>query len=228
MCRNEYNPISMAEEQGMDADLNRNQIRRLAEALTACGCARTSADRDSLVNRLPERVRHRISRGASPKNDMEAIVTRCADFPEGIGELMAAVRFSDRGTIQFEAAENELRAIMDETKEISENRTPDARNEQPLQTPAKHQTAIWEKIAAFSFGVIFLGLMIGIAVAIPEPTRFQYKFFRVAMALAAAGIGAVVPGLLQVEINQKYMPMIRAGGAIALFVLVYLIDPPAM
>ena len=86
----------------------------------------------------------------------------------------------------------------------------------------------WEKKAAFAFGVAFLLMMIGIAIFIKDPTPFQYTFFRVAMSLAAAGVGAVIPGLIQLEVNQKYLPLIRAGGAIALFVLVYLFNPPKL
>jgi len=71
-------------------------------------------------------------------------------------------------------------------------------------------------------------MMIGIAIFIKDPTPFQYTFFRVAMSLAAAGVGAVIPGLIQLEVNQKYLPLIRAGGAIALFVLVYLFNPPKL
>jgi hypothetical protein len=42
------------------------------------------------------------------------------------------------------------------------------------------------------------------------------------MSLAAAGIGAVIPGIIDVSIN----PVVRAGGALALFVLIYMVNPP--
>jgi predicted signal transduction protein with EAL and GGDEF domain len=50
----------------------------------------------------------------------------------------------------------------------------------------------------------------------PNPTDSQWFVFRVTIALAAACIGAVIPGWISIG-----LPAIRAGGAIALFVLVY-------
>ena len=82
----------------------------------------------------------------------------------------------------------------------------------------------WEKIGAFVFGVVFIGIMLSIALFIPVPTDFQKFVFRIVLALAAAGIGAVVPGFLQVQLP----PYIRAGGAIALFIIIYWFNPPAL
>jgi len=45
---------------------------------------------------------------------------------------------------------------------------------------------------------------------------------RVALALGAAGIGASVPGFLEVAVSSG----IRAGGAVAIFVIVYWFNPP--
>jgi hypothetical protein len=82
----------------------------------------------------------------------------------------------------------------------------------------------WEKIAAFVFGVVFLLIMLVIAIAIPNPTKTQWFVFRVALAAAASGIGAVIPGLIDLQIPGY----IRAGGAIALFVLVYKSNPAVL
>ena len=93
----------------------------------------------------------------------------------------------------------------------------------------KGQTAhSWEKIAVFIFGVTFVVVMLIIAVSIKAPTDFQVFVFRVVLALAASGIGAIVPGFLHVEWKPKTKLCIRAGGAIALFLIVYLINPPAL
>jgi hypothetical protein len=82
----------------------------------------------------------------------------------------------------------------------------------------------WQKVTAFACGVVFVALMLIIAIAIPNPTTTQWFVFRVVLALAAAGIGAVIPGLIIVNVSK----VIRAGGAIALFVLVYLLNPPQL
>jgi hypothetical protein len=82
----------------------------------------------------------------------------------------------------------------------------------------------WQKLTAFGCGVLFVALMLIIAIAIPNPTATQWFVFRVVLALAAAGIGAVIPGLIVVNVSK----VVRAGGAIALFVLVYLLNPPQL
>src|SRR5262245_45991837 len=84
--------------------------------------------------------------------------------------------------------------------------------------------ANWEKITAFACGVVFVVLMLMVAIAIPNPSATQWFVFRVVLALAAAGIGAVIPGLIVVNVSK----VVRAGGAIALFVLVYMLNPPQL
>jgi hypothetical protein len=84
--------------------------------------------------------------------------------------------------------------------------------------------ANWEKVAAFACGVVFVALMLIIAISIPNPSATQWFVFRVVLALAAAGIGAVIPGLIVVNVSK----VVRAGGAIALFVLVYMLNPPQL
>ena len=80
-------------------------------------------------------------------------------------------------------------------------------------------------ITAFVFGCIFVIVLLVIALAIPEPTSQQMFIFRVVLALAAAGIGAIIPGFL--DINGKILDIsLRATGALALFVLIYRINPP--
>lgn len=77
---------------------------------------------------------------------------------------------------------------------------------------------------AFAFGVIFVSALLYLSVLFPNPTATTFFIFRVVLALAAAGVGAVIPGLLIVHVGK----IVRAGGAIALFVLVFLINPPAL
>jgi hypothetical protein len=44
------------------------------------------------------------------------------------------------------------------------------------------------------------------------------------LALACGGIGAVIPGILEVKVSKA----IKAGGAIAIFVIVYFWNPAKM
>jgi len=63
----------------------------------------------------------------------------------------------------------------------------------------------------------------------PSPTKPQYEIFRIVIALAAGGVGAVVPGLLSLQMNlgltSNQKVVLRAGGALAVFVVVYFYSP---
>lgn len=80
-----------------------------------------------------------------------------------------------------------------------------------------------EKFAAFFCGAVFVVVLLVIAMFFPQPTAFQYLIFRVVLALAAAGVAAVIPGFLNVK-----FPYVRAGGALAVFVIVYYVNPAAL
>src|SRR5688500_4442836 len=81
-----------------------------------------------------------------------------------------------------------------------------------------------ERLLAFGFGVIFVVCLLVIAIFIPNPTPFHYAIFRVTLALASAGVGAMVPGFLEVHIAT----WLRAGGAMAVFVIVFFYNPVAL
>lgn len=96
-------------------------------------------------------------------------------------------------------------------------------------SPSHATPPLWEKISIFVFGVVFVVVLLVIAVSVPSPTEFQFFVFRIVLALVAAAIGAFLPGSLNVQShiqNPAYRNTIRAGGAVAFFVIVYLINPP--
>jgi hypothetical protein len=78
-------------------------------------------------------------------------------------------------------------------------------------------------LLAFAFGVIFASAMLFFAVSFPNPSPFQFNVFIVVLALSAGGVGSVLPGTLSVQLQN--MPAVRAGGAIAMFVLVLMFRP---
>jgi uncharacterized membrane protein YbhN (UPF0104 family) len=80
-------------------------------------------------------------------------------------------------------------------------------------------------ILAFMFGVVFLAALLGLAVAIPNPTPSQLETFRIIIALAAGGVAAVIPGLLDFRLGRGSQFALRAGGALAVFVIVYFYSP---
>jgi uncharacterized integral membrane protein len=85
-----------------------------------------------------------------------------------------------------------------------------------VDTSKKH-----ERWAAWGSGIIFLLILFGAVFVTPNPTPFQYTFFRILLALAAAGFIIFIPGFLEVEVSKT----VRASGAIAVFVLVYFFAP---
>jgi hypothetical protein len=81
-----------------------------------------------------------------------------------------------------------------------------------------------QTIILLIISVAFLTVLLILILRFPNPTASQFFIFRVILALAAAGIGAIIPGYLGAEGKQNEI-LFRAGGAILLFVLVYLVDP---
>lgn len=81
-----------------------------------------------------------------------------------------------------------------------------------------------QQLLAFVFGVIFVTTLIILAINIPDPTAFQYTVFRVVLALSSAGISAMIPGFLQVNVSE----LIRAGGALGVFVIIYFYNPATL
>lgn len=90
-----------------------------------------------------------------------------------------------------------------------------------MTKPKNTEHRIIQLSLAFSFGVIFLGIILYIAFIIPNPTVFQYQIFRITLALAAGGIAAMIPGILNVNLPS----FLTAGGALAVFVVVYFYSP---
>lgn len=76
-------------------------------------------------------------------------------------------------------------------------------------------------LLAFMFGVIFLSVMLLFSVWFPNPSDFQIKVFITCLALSAAGVGAILPGLFEI----KYKSVARATGAAAFFLVVYATQP---
>jgi hypothetical protein len=81
------------------------------------------------------------------------------------------------------------------------------------------------QLLAFFFGLCFVGILLILAIGFPQPTAFQYMVFRIILALAAAGIAGVIPGLIQLKMQSNAILLINAGGALAVFVLIYLFAP---
>ncbi|WP_236232564.1 DUF4019 domain-containing protein [Pseudomonas tohonis] len=75
-------------------------------------------------------------------------------------------------------------------------------------------------LLAFIFGTIFLSVILGFVHVVPNPSEIQRWVFIIVVALAGAGIGAVIPGVLKIDI-----PHVKAGGALAIFVIILMNKP---
>jgi hypothetical protein len=81
-----------------------------------------------------------------------------------------------------------------------------------------------ERYLAFGFGVVFVVVLLVLATRYPNPTPFQYTVFRIVLALASGGVAAMIPGFLSVQVST----WLRAGGALAVFVIVYFYSPAGL
>jgi tetratricopeptide (TPR) repeat protein len=85
-----------------------------------------------------------------------------------------------------------------------------------------------QQVLAYVFGVVFVIVLIVLAVLFPKPTAFQYMVFRIVLAMSAASVMALIPGFINIKVAPVVGITIRAGGAIAVFVVVYCVNPAAL
>lgn len=83
-----------------------------------------------------------------------------------------------------------------------------------------------KKTSSFSKTQLWLGIALTITILIlvifiPCPTASQYFVFRIIIALAAAGLTAVIPGIFNISLANG----VTAGGAMAILAVVYFFDP---
>src|SRR5438045_715298 len=76
-------------------------------------------------------------------------------------------------------------------------------------------------VAAYVVGTVILAILLAIAIWCPYPSEFQYTVFRIVLALAAAAFAICIPGSLDVKLAVG----VTAGGALAVFVLVFFFSP---
>ena len=86
----------------------------------------------------------------------------------------------------------------------------------------------FEKIAAFFFGVAFIVVILALVLFVPHPTDTQFFVFRVVLSLAGGCVAGLIPGFLNIDSKIRKNFTLRAGGAVAVTVLIYLINPPAL
>lgn len=87
------------------------------------------------------------------------------------------------------------------------------------------ETATAQLIVAFVFGLTFVIVLLILSTKFPLPTPFQYNVFRTVLSLAGAGVAAMIPGFINIELHSTVGLLIRAGGALAVFVIIFFFNP---
>jgi tetratricopeptide (TPR) repeat protein len=86
-----------------------------------------------------------------------------------------------------------------------------------------------ELILAFGFGLLFCGILAFIVIrGTPIADPMLVFVLRVLTSLSAAAVAAVIPGFIALDLKTSALVGIRAGGALAVFVLVFAVNPPAL
>jgi hypothetical protein len=85
----------------------------------------------------------------------------------------------------------------------------------------------WQQILSAITGIAFLIILLAIAIFVPDPTEFQIFIFRTVLALAGGAFATIVSGFIHIHVKwQKFA--IRAGAGLAVFVIIYLLNPPKL
>lgn len=78
--------------------------------------------------------------------------------------------------------------------------------------------------------ITFTGLsliILIIALLVPKQTPEQRLYFRIIIALSASGLAAIIPGFFDINLRWLRSTM-RAGGAIGIYLLIFLFNPPSL
>lgn len=138
-------------------------------------------------------------------------------LPGDLGELNAIIRAATDAVAHVAtAAEMKSRVLAHVARDTAERSA--LTRLLLMELPVSKST---EKLIAVIFGVIFVAAILALAVVFPTPTPFQYTVFRIVLAIAAAGFVSMTPGFLEVTVSN----WVRAGGALAVFVILFFYNP---
>lgn len=101
-----------------------------------------------------------------------------------------------------------------------------------VATQAKHAGGIagrLEILLAFGFGAVFCGTLAYLVIRGTPITDPALVFvLRVLTSLSASAVAAVIPGFIDLKLQASTVLGLRAGGAIAVFALVFAANPPEL
>jgi len=80
-------------------------------------------------------------------------------------------------------------------------------------------------VPAFIFGVISVAVVLALTFLANNLDDRRFEILRIVLALAGGGIGGVIPGFLDLHMKHGSTWMLRAGGGLAVFVVMYFWSP---
>jgi hypothetical protein len=86
----------------------------------------------------------------------------------------------------------------------------------------EHRLGIW---LAFAFGCVFVAVILALAFTGNTLDNQRFEILRIVLAVAGGGIGGVIPGFLDLNMNTGAKLGLRAGGGLAVFVVLYFWSP---
>jgi len=91
-----------------------------------------------------------------------------------------------------------------------------------VEQNGERRLGIW---LAFAFGCVFLAVILALAFTGNSLDDRRFEILRIVLALAGGGIGGVIPGFLDVSMKTGAKLALRAGGGLAVFVVLYFWSP---
>jgi hypothetical protein len=142
-------------------------------------------------------------------------------LPKQFEQISQLLRIISDVAQSTKTAEHIKSRTIDGLKDYEANQSPIIRSILSGDIPVSKSK---EKLIAVICGVIFVSVILVISILIPNPSPFQYTVFRIVLALAAAGFVSMTPGFIEAKISN----WLRAGGALAVFVIVFFYSPAAI
>jgi hypothetical protein len=141
-------------------------------------------------------------------------------LPDSLSDVNAYVRAMTDAVDNAGTAKG-IKAWVDEHLQVNTgDRSPFLRALR-MELPVSKGT---QRLLATLFGVAFVATILALAVVFPRPSPFQYLVFRIVLSIAAAGFVSMTPGFLEITVSN----WVRAGGALAVFVIVFFYNPAGL
>lgn len=80
-------------------------------------------------------------------------------------------------------------------------------------------------VLAFAFGCVFVAVVLALAFTGDSLDDRRFEILRIVLALAGAGVGGVIPGLLDLNVKPGAKWALRASGGLAVLVVLYFWSP---